>query len=85
MLLPLMLHTTQNQWDVIQKAKCQVSLMEELLISTTTSHDILQKQIEELKEKEHLADTIMTPPPARDPPGSRNTRERSKKVSESEE
>ena len=78
-ILKIIADTKQNHWNVIQKTKCQVDLMKELLISTTASKDVLQKQIEESKE---LSQTIVTdPPPVHERSNLSSSDKQSKKVS----
>ena len=64
-ILKIVSDTKQSHWSDIQKAKCQVSLMDELLISSVASRESLQKQIDE--EKKLLKETILNiSPPVRE-------------------
>lgn len=64
-ILKIISDAKQAQWNNLQKAKCQVGLMEELLISTDTSKESLQNQIDE--EKALIKEEVLNvPPPIRE-------------------
>jgi len=65
-----------------QKIVHQTSLVDELLLSTGSSRDILEKELYELNKKENARDALNIPPPIHKKAGIAMPREKSKKVSE---
>ena len=80
------LHTVSQVREINQnqnqKIIHQTELVDELLLSTSYSRDILEKEIDELNKNENIHKTLNTQPPIHKKPETVSSREKSKKVSE---
>jgi len=83
-ILKVIVDIKQNQMNILQKSECQASLVEEIIVSTSSSIDSLSVQIKDIKKQEGEIQ-FDEPPPVRTRPGLRSVGERPDKVSDTKE